>query len=361
MLAKALRPEGFFCVRRVRTSHRKETAMIKTGIVGATGYTGYELTQLLARHPQARLVWATSESSAGKRISDLYPSPDDTRLIRFDDAPLAQADVIFFCLPHAASMDAVARARAAGVRAIDLSADFRLPDPQVYERWYATPHTQTDLLKSAVYGLCEVNRENIAGAELVANPGCYPTSVNLGLWPLARAGALGPAIIADSKSGVSGAGRKLRLGSHFVEINENMVPYSIGYAHRHIAEMELILGRHVPDVQITFSPHLIPVNRGILSTLYVTLDPGLSEQNVRDIYRQAYEHEPFIHLLPSGQTATLRHTVNTNRVAIGVTPLPRPGQWIVTASEDNLLKGASGQAVQNMNLMFGLEETAGLL
>jgi len=335
--------------------------MINVGIVGATGYTGFELIQLIARHPRTHLVWATSESSAGKRISDLYPTPDDTPLVRFDDAPLSRADVIFFCLPHAASMEAVARARSAGVRAIDLSADFRLPDPQVYERWYATPHTQIDLLQTAVYGLCEVNRAAIAGAELVANPGCYPTSVNLGLWPLAQAGVLGPHIIADSKSGVSGAGRKLRTGSLFVEINENMVPYSVGYAHRHIAEMELILGQHIPDVSITFSPHLIPVNRGILSTLYVSLDPVLDEADVRDIYRQAYDAEPFIHLLSSGQTATLRHTVHSNRVAIGMTPLPRPGEWIITASEDNLLKGASGQAVQNMNLMFGLDETAGLL
>ena len=335
--------------------------MLNVGIVGATGYTGYELIHLIARHPQARLVWATSESSAGQRICDLYPTPDETQLSHFDDAPLARADVIFFCLPHAASMEAVARARAAGVRAIDLSADFRLPDPQIYEQWYNTPHTQTHLLQTAVYGLCEIHRSQIAGAELVANPGCYPTSVNLGLWPLARAGVLGPRVIADSKSGVSGAGRKLRLGSHFVEINENMVPYSIGYAHRHIAEMELILGRHVPDLQITFSPHLIPVNRGILSTLYIELDPTLGQQAVRDLYRSAYADEAFIHLLPAGQTATLRHTVNSNRVAIGLTPLPRPGQWIITASEDNLLKGASGQAVQNMNLMFGLDETAGLV
>ena len=335
--------------------------MLNIGIVGATGYTGYELIRLIARHPQARLIWATSESSAGKRISDLYPSPDDTRLMRFGDAPLAQADVIFFCLPHAASMEAVAQARAAGVRAIDLSADFRLPDPQIYERWYGSPHTQTELLQTAVYGLCEVNREAIIDAYLIANPGCYPTSVNLALWPLARAGVLKSRIIADSKSGVSGAGRKLRLSSHFVEINENMVPYSIGYAHRHIAEMELVLGRYVPDIQVTFSPHLIPVNRGILSTLYITLDSDLSEQDVRDIFREAYAREAFIHLLPSGQTATLRHTVNSNRVAIGITHTPRPGEWIITASEDNLLKGASGQAVQNMNLMFGLKETIGLL
>ena len=335
--------------------------MINAAIVGATGYTGYELIHLITRHPQARLAWTTSQSAVGRRLSELYPTPIDTRLISFDDAPLARADVIFFCLPHAASMEAVARARAAGVRAIDLSADFRLPDAEVYQRWYETQHTQPELLQTAVYGLCEVNRPHISEAQLVANPGCYPTSVNLGLWPLARAGVLGPRVIADSKSGVTGAGRKLRLGSLFAEINENMVPYSIGYAHRHIAEMELILGRHVPDVQITFSPHLIPVNRGILSTIYIELDSGLSQQEVRDIYREAYEEEPFIHLLPPGETATLRHTVGTNRVAIGLTPLPRPGQWIVTASEDNLLKGASGQAMQNMNLMFGLDETMALL
>jgi len=212
-----------------------------------------------------------------------------------------------------------------------------------------------------VYGLCEVNREAIARAELVANPGCYPTTVNLGLWPLARAGVLGPRIIADAKSGVSGAGRKLRLSSHFVEINENLIPYSIGYAHRHIAEMELILGAYTPDVQITFTPQLIPVNRGILSTLYVDVNPGLGEEDVRAIYQETYGNEPFIHLLPPGQPATLRHTVGTNRAAIGLTPLPWPGRWIVTVSEDNLLKGASGQAVQNMNIMFGLDETAGLL
>ena len=170
---------------------------------------------------------------------------------------------------------------------IDLSADYRLPTPALYERWYGNPHTQADLLSQTVYGLCEVNRDQIAGADLVANPGCYPTSINLGLWPLAQAGMLGPTIIADSKSGVSGAGRKLRLNSHFVEANENFSPYSIGYSHRHIAEMEMILGPHVVgDIDIIFSPHLLPVNRGILSTIYIEVDPALSEQDVREIYAQ---------------------------------------------------------------------------
>ena len=333
---------------------------LRIGIIGATGYTGYELIHILHRHPQAEIAWATSESSAGQRLSDLYPTPDDTPLIRQEDAPLSQADVVFLCLPHVASMDAVAAVRAAGRRVIDLSADFRLPDAGVYERWYGHKHTRPELLTEAVYGLCEVNRARIKGASLAANPGCYPTSVNLALWPLARAGVLGPRVIADSKSGVSGAGRAAKLTSHFVEVNENLSPYSIGYTHRHIPEMELVLGPHVPGLQITFSPHLLPVNRGILSTIYVDVNPSLSADQVRQLYLDAYADEPFIHLLPPGHVATLRHTVGSNRCAIALTPLPAPGQWIITASLDNLRKGASGQAVQNMNLMVGFAETDGL-
>ena len=333
---------------------------LRAGVIGATGYTGYELTQLFHRHPNVTIAWLTSQSSAGKRMRDLYPTPDGTPLIRQEDADLSDVDVVFLCLPHGASMEAVAQVRAAGVPAIDLSADYRLPDPEVYRSWYGLEHTQKVLLGEAVYGLCEVNREQIAGAELIGNPGCYPTTVNLGLWPLARAGVLGPRVIVDAKSGVSGAGRKLRLSTHFVEANENLSPYSIGYAHRHIAEMELVLGAFVPDLQVTFSPHLLPVNRGILSTIYIEVDPELSEQAVRELYLEAYAHEPFIHLLPAGEVATLRHSVYSNRCAIALTPLPHPGQWIVTVSEDNLLKGASGQAVQNMNIMFGLPESTGL-
>ncbi|MCO6452073.1 MAG: N-acetyl-gamma-glutamyl-phosphate reductase [Caldilineales bacterium] len=334
---------------------------LQAGIIGATGYTGFELANLIHRHPHAELAWATSESSAGKRLSDLYATPNDTLLIRQEDAPIAQADVVFLCLPHVASMDAVAQVRAARVSAIDLSADFRLPDAEVYRHWYGHEHTQSALLAESVYGLCEVNRSSLAEAELVGNPGCYPTTVNLALWPLAKAGVLDPRVIADSKSGVSGAGRSLKVGSLFVEANENLSPYSIGYSHRHIAEMELVLCPYVPDLDITFSPHLLPVNRGILSTIYVDLDPVLSELQIRDIFAADYANEPFIHLLPAGQVATLRHTVGSNRCAIGITSLPRPGRWIITASEDNLLKGASGQAVQNMNIMFRLEETAGLV
>ncbi len=335
--------------------------VIKVGIFGATGYTGYELIQILLRHPEAKIVFTTSESTAGGKLSDVYPCPWDFPLIGAAEAPLADVDVVFLCLPHAASMDAVRRVRQAGVRAIDLSADFRIADPATYERWYGTPHTAPDLLREAVYGLVELHREQIRAANLVANPGCYPTSVNLGLYPLARAGVLGRKVIIDSKSGVSGAGRALKLTSHFVEVHENLSPYNIGHTHRHIAEMEQELNPVNGPYQIIFSPHLLPVNRGILSTMYVEVPPDLTGQQLHEIYQETYAGEPFIHLLPLGQVATLRHTVGSNRCAIGLTPVDGTSTLIVTASIDNLVKGASGQAVQNMNVMFGLPETMGLM
>jgi len=287
--------------------------------------------------------------------------------------------------------------RATCVRAIDLSADYRLHDAATYQRWYDVAHTEPALLARAVYGLPELHRAEIAGAELVANPGCYPTSVILGLAPLARAGWLAGQVIVDSKSGVSGAGRKAKLSNSFVEANENLSPYSIGYSHRHIAEMEQELqgasgkwqvsgakfqvsggasrvaaiqspnhlvtqssNHPVTDFRIIFSPHLLPVSRGILSTMYVTLPAGVDEAAVRTVYGQAYDGEPFVHLLPAGQVATLHHVVHSNRCAIGLTFVPDTTTLIVTSAIDNLLKGASGQAVQNMNVMFGLPETIGL-
>jgi len=244
-----------------------------------------------------------------------------------------------------------------------LSADFRLPDVATYERWYGVPHTAPDLLAEAVYGLPELYRDQIRSARLVANPGCYPTSVNLALYPLASSGLLCPDIIVDSKSGVSGAGRKPKLATHFVEVDENLSPYNIGYQHRHIAEMELVLGRAWLEggaPEITFAPHLLPVGRGILSTMYVTLSEDLEPKDVHALYNEVYHHAPFVHVLPPGQAATLHHTRYTNMCVIGLTRV-RNRRWIITSSIDNLMKGASGQAVQNMNLMFGLKETTGLL
>lgn len=351
--------------------------MYKAGIAGATGYTGYELIKLIQRHPQLEIGWLTSESSAGQPYSNVYDAPWDYPLI-----PLAEAvnradevDVVFLCLPHAASIEPVKAFHAAGIAVIDLSADYRLDDPQVYQRWYSVEHTAPELLDEFVYGLCEVYRDQIRGARRIAVPGCYPTSVNLGLYPLAKAGWLGERVIVDSKSGVSGAGRKAKLMYNFVEAHENMTPYSIGYRHRHVSEMELVLNRASSNgVQkqhrFTFSPHLLPVNRGILSTIYITVSPGVSEGEVRDLYAETYANEPFIQVLPSGKLSTLQHVTQSNRCAISLQPVYPDAaegnngegtEYVVVSTLDNLLKGASGQALQNFNIAMGLEETSGLL
>lgn len=343
--------------------------MYKAGIAGATGYTGLELVQLIHRHPQLEIGWLTSESSAGSTLSDIHAVPWKYPLIKLEETMtrIDEVDVVFLCLPHAASIEPVKAVVEAGVLTIDLSADFRLSDAAHYERWYGVQHTAQDLLSQFVYGLCEVYREKIRGARLIANPGCYPTSVNLGLYPLAKAGWLGERVIVDSKSGVSGAGRKAKLTYSFIEANENLAPYNIGIRHRHIAEMEQVLNNingHKPH-RFIFSPHLLPVNRGILSTMYVDVVDGVSENDIRNVYAETYIDEPFVHVLPAGQTASLRHTVHTNRCAISITsvdPTRLDGtEYIITATEDNLLKGASGQAMQNFNIAIGLEETMGLL
>jgi N-acetyl-gamma-glutamyl-phosphate reductase len=341
--------------------------MIDIGIIGATGYTGLELLRLLRRHPQARIAWLTSESSGGQHLGDVFPLPPALGALPLQ--PLDQVslgvDLVLCCLPHVTAQAPVAAARAAGAKVIDLSADYRLRDAASYEKWYAHPHAHPALLSEAVYGLPELHRAEIAGASLVANPGCYPTSIILGLAPLARAGWLSGVVIADSKSGVSGAGRKPTLKTHFVEANENVSPYSIGRSHRHLAEMEQEIGRlvdrgHGGWGRIVFSPHLVPVNRGIVSTIYVTLPEGVAEADVRQRYANMYDDEPFVFLLPPGQVATMAHTAGTNTCAIGLTFVEAARTLIVTASIDNLIKGASGQAVQNMNGMFGWDEKTGL-
>lgn len=344
--------------------------MIKIGIYGATGYTGLELLRWLQRHPAAEIVWLTSENSAGQKFGDVFAVPPTLgrhTLIASAAADPSAVDLVFCCLPHGVSLEPVAKARAAGARVIDLSADYRLQDPAVYEKWYGHAHTRPDLLAEAVYGLPELHRTEIAAARLVANPGCYPTSVILGLAPLARAGWLSGTVVADSKSGVSGAGRSPSLKTHFVEANENVSPYNIGRVHRHLPEMEQELHRAsgrspaaAEPWQLIFSPHLLPISRGMLSTLYVTLPADVTEAQVRAQYEQMYADEPFVYLLPRGQVATMAHTTNTNFCAIGLTPVPGTRTLIVTSSIDNLGKGASSAAVQNMNVMFGWPETMGL-
>jgi N-acetyl-gamma-glutamyl-phosphate reductase len=342
--------------------------IFRAGIAGSSGYTGYELIRLIHRHPQLRVAWLTSESSAGQKYRDIYPVHWDYPLISLQEALARtdEVDVVFLCLPHAASIEPVRAFYEAGVRVIDLSADFRLTSAAVYERWYDTPHGAPDLLNEAVYGLCEVYREAIRGARLIANPGCYPTSVNLALYPLAKAGWLTGRVIVDAKSGVTGAGRKAKLLYSFAEANENLTPYNVGYRHRHVAEMEQVLhGAGATNSRFTFSPHLLPVNRGILSTIYVSVPAGIAEDAVRRLYAETYAGEPFIHLLPPGECATLRHSVHTNLCTIGITPEnprhPDGPDYVITASIDNLLKGASGQAVQNFNISVGLDEPMGLI
>ncbi len=357
--------------------------MINIGIIGATGYTGLELLKLLQRHPAAQVVWLTSEQSAGQRFGDVFavpPTLGNRKLIASADADYAGVDLVFCCLPHVAAQAHVAAARQADVKVIDLSADFRLLDAAVYEQWYGHPHHHTDLLAEAVYGLPELHRVEIAHASLVANPGCYPTSVILGLAPLAQAGWLTGTVIVDSKSGVSGAGRSPSLKTHFVEANENLSPYSIGRSHRHLPEMEQEL--RIADCrlrivdcqpptsnlqspaapwQLIFSPHLVPISQGMLSTIYATLPDGVTEGDVRARYEAMYADESFVYVLPKGQVATMGHTARTNFCAIGLTAVPGTHTLIVTSSIDNLVKGASGQAVQNMNVMFGVAETTGLM
>lgn len=335
--------------------------MLRVGIFGATGYTAIELLKILAHHPQVELKFGTSDSYAGKKMSDAFPCHFDLPLIAHDAAPLDQIDVAFLALPHGASADYGRRVLDAGAKVIDLSADFRLHDAAAYKKWYGLDHHAPELLPQAVYGMPEIHRAQIKNAKLIANPGCYPTSVILGLAPIWRAGATDSTVIVDSKSGVSGAGRKPTLTVHFVEVNENLSPYNIGRVHRHLPEMEQELKGINPKASLIFSPHLLPISRGILSTMYVRLNDGWSDKSLHDLFSKTYHAEPFVKILPSGQIATIAHSVYTNHCTISIHHVADVNQAIVCASIDNLIKGASGQAVQNMNVMFGLAETMGLL
>jgi len=333
--------------------------MIRTGVVGASGYTGTELIRLLARHPAVDLLFATSESNAGAHLDDLHPSAPPLELIGLGSAPLQDVDLAFLCLPHGVSAAKAVDALNAGARVVDLSADFRLEDEGTYGEWYQTKHPASQLLGEAVYGLTEYARECLPDARLVANPGCYPTSILLPLRPLLDAGLISGTIIADSKSGVSGAGRAPKQSTHFVEVTGNFSPYKIGRGHRHLPEIEQQLRRWSKNApSVIFSPHLLPVPRGILSTIYVPLTPGCDEAIVREAMLEAFAGEPFVKVLPAGQLASLAHANYTNRCVIGLTCTGNT--LIITSAIDNLIKGAAGQAVQNMNVMFGLPEDEAL-
>jgi len=294
-------------------------------------------------------------------LSDVYPSGPDLTLIQADSAPLSQTDVVFLCLPHAAAAETAVRALTSGNRVIDLSADFRLRDAATYAKWYGRCHPAPQLLETAVYGLTEFARDDLPHAQLTATPGCYPTSVLLPLQPLLKSGiGLDGPIIADSKSGVSGAGRTPNLNNHFVEVAGNFTPYKIGRSHRHLPEMEQAIAewRDNPPPLI-FSPHLLPVPRGILSTIYISLAEPVSEAELRALYAGAYFSEPFVRVLPAGQQVSLNHVNYSNRCVISLTLVN--DTLILTSALDNLVKGAAGQAVQNLNVMYGLDEQAGLV
>lgn len=334
--------------------------MIKVGIFGATGYTGWELVKILQRHPGAEIGFVSSTSQATRPLSTIYPTAPDLTLVDPQDAPLSDVDVAFLCLPHGAAAETAVTCLQAGLTVVDLSADFRLKDAAVYEQWYNIRHPAPELLATAVYGLTEFARPQLPGAKLIANPGCYPTSILLAVQPLIQAGLVAGALIADSKSGVSGAGRAPKQHTHFVQVADNFSPYAIGQTHRHWPEIaQGLRAWHANPPDIIFSPHLLPVPRGILSTIYAPLQPGWQLSALHELYRETYASEPFIHVLPLGELATLAHVTHTNRCAIGLAQAA--DTLILTSAIDNLLKGAAGQAVQNMNVALGLPETAGLL
>jgi N-acetyl-gamma-glutamyl-phosphate reductase len=336
--------------------------MIKVGIIGGTGYTGVELLRLLAQHPDVELKVITSRGEAGKPVADMFPNLRGRVTLAFsepDDKALAQCEVVFSATPNGVAMTHARKLLDAGVKLIDLAADFRLKDPAVWEKWYGMPHACPELLAEAVYGLPEVNRERIKKARLIANPGCYPTAVQLGFLPLVEKGLVDTGfLVADCKSGVSGAGRKAEVHTLFSEASDNFKAYAVP-GHRHWPEIrqgvDAMAGR---AVELTFVPHLTPMIRGIHATLYARLtDSGVDPQK---FYESRYAGEPFVDVLPPKSHPDTRsvRAANTCRIAVH---RPQGGDTVVILSViDNLVKGAAGQAVQNMNLLFGLSETAGL-
>ena len=336
--------------------------MIKIGIVGGTGYTGVELLRLLAVHPEADVRAITSRKDAGTKVADMFPSLRRRYDLAFTDpaaADLKGCDVVFFATPHGVAMAQARELVGAGVRIIDLAADFRLADPAVFERWYKMPHGCTDLLAESVYGLPEVNREAIRKARIVGNPGCYPTAVQLGFLPLIEAGLVDTGrLIADCKSGVSGAGRKAELNLILPEAGDNFSAYGLK-GHRHLPEVVQGLNRaSEKPVRLAFTPHLVPMIRGIHATLYARLtDP---RADLQALYEKRYASEPFVDVMPPGSMPDTRSVRGGNVCRIAV-HRPQGGDTaVVLVVEDNLVKGAAGQAIQNMNLMFDLPETMGL-
>ncbi|GAB2719679.1 N-acetyl-gamma-glutamyl-phosphate reductase [Paenibacillus thermoaerophilus] len=338
---------------------------IRAAIVGSTGYGGVELIRLLLQHPKVRITSVISSSAAGQLYTDGYPHLTEIITDRLDavdpELVASKADVVFLATPHGVSAATAPKFLEAGLKVIDLSGDFRLQDGSVYEKYYKHAPADPSYVKKAVYGLAEVFGADVNGASFVANPGCYPTSAALGLVPLVQAGWIDlDSIIIDAKSGVSGAGRGMSLTTHFSEVNENFFAYKIN-KHQHTPEIEQTLSRVAGrPVTLTFTPHLVPMTRGILSTIYAKLENGRTEAEVHELYRQYYEGRRFVRVRPLGKFPATKEVAGSNYCDIGLSVDARTGRITILSAIDNLVKGAAGQAVQNLNLMMGWDEAEGL-
>ncbi len=336
---------------------------IRACIIGASGYTGAELIRILWRHEHVEIVALAAERNAGNEMSDIYQhliTANLPRVVKLSEIDMSAIDVVFCCLPHGTTQEVI-KSLPETVKIIDLSADFRLFDVKIYEQWYGHPHQAEDLQKQVVYGLCEVNGRQIEKARIVANPGCDPTSASLPLVPLLQKKAIScDGIIIDSKSGVTGAGRAEKLGNLYCEVNEGFKAYGV-CNHRHMPEIEQTLSVAAGSaIEVHFTPQLVPMNRGILSTIYVRLASSLSADDIRNILQDRYKDAPFAHVLPQGKLPSTRDVYGTNSCIMAVAQGRNNKSVVIVSVIDNLCKGASGQAVQNMNLMFGLPEITAL-
>eukprot|EP00186_Timspurckia_oligopyrenoides_P001575 CAMPEP_0182447564 /NCGR_PEP_ID=MMETSP1172-20130603/17483_1 /TAXON_ID=708627 /ORGANISM="Timspurckia oligopyrenoides, Strain CCMP3278" /LENGTH=358 /DNA_ID=CAMNT_0024644051 /DNA_START=279 /DNA_END=1355 /DNA_ORIENTATION=- len=342
---------------------------VNIAILGASGYTGAELVRLLAVHPYAKITVMTADRNAGQAFGTVFPQyafgdfgKSLPSLIKVDDiTDWSDIDIVFCCLPHATTQEIISKIPLDSVKVIDLSADFRLADIDTYAKWYGGEHKAPELQKEAVYGLTELYRDQVKSARLVANPGCYPTAAQLPLIPLLKKNLiLSQDIIIDAKSGTTGAGRSAKVGSLFCEVSDGIHAYSVA-AHRHAPEIEQGLSEAAgSEVIVNFTPHLMPINRGILEALYVKLSKEVSIDDIRQCLETQYADEPFVHVLPAGNVPHTRHVRGSNHVLIGITEDRIPGRAIIISAIDNVVKGASGQALQNMNVMCGFPEMTGL-
>lgn len=334
---------------------------MNVGILGATGYTGQELVRLLQQHPEVQIAFLGSSSSAGATYEAMFPQFMGSQLGKLEDEQVPDVEVLFCALPHGLTASRTAQWLKRGIKVIDLGADFRLKDPEVYRTWYKLEHPAPELIPEAVYGIPELYREEIQGKSLVANPGCFPTASILGLAPLLKKNLLAVnSIIIDAKSGVSGAGRGASLGTHFSEVNENFKAYGVA-EHRHTPEIEQQLSLAAGhSFTVSFTPHLVPMIRGILATIYAQVEDGVSESTLRACWEEDYQDEEFVHILPEGTWPQTKFALGSNHVFLQLKLDRRTGRVIIVSAIDNLVKGAAGQAIQNMNILFGLPENMGL-